>query len=228
MAPVLQPGGTGVCTTAGTACDWTQPARLRPDQVRATRHHHCTKEITMFQILRKKRVSIPLAVVAVLAVGGIAYAYWTTTGSGDATGTTGTNSAMTVAQNGVVSAMTPGSPAQAVDYTITNPAATPQYVTTVSIAKVSVTYTSAAGAGTGTTAANHPAGMAAVVCTTADFAVVQPDAVGLDLPAGGTAFTRVAGTTYQGRLSGTVQMLNTASNQDDCKNTTINLTITAA
>jgi hypothetical protein len=228
MAPVLQPGGTGVCTPAGAACGQTEPTRLRPEQVCATRQHHCTKEIFMFQILRKKRVSIPLAVVAVLAVGGIAYAYWTTTGSGAATGTTGTSTAMTVAQNGVVSGMTPGSPAQAVDYTITNTADTPQYVTTVTVAKTSVTYTSAAGAGTGTTALDHPAGMAAVLCTTGDFAVVQPDAIGLDLPAGDTAFTRVAGTTYQGRLSGTVQMLNTTSDQDDCKNTTINLTITAA
>jgi hypothetical protein len=181
----------------------------------------------MFRILRKKRVSIPLAIVAVLAVGGIAYAYWTTTGGGVAAGTTGTSTAMTIAQNGVVSGLTPGSTAQAVNYTISNGAGTPQYVTTVTITKTSVNYISAAGAGTGTTALNHPAGMAAVVCTTDDFVLVQPDLVGLDLPVGATAFTRVSGTTYQGRLSGTVQMLNTALNQDDCKNTTINLAIAA-
>lgn len=185
----------------------------------------------MFQILRKKRVSIPLAVVAVLAVGGIAYAYWTTTGSGDATGTTGTNTAMTITQDGVVTAMTPGSAAQAVNYTIANSADTPQYVTTVTISKTNVTYINAAGAGNGTTAINHPAGMVAVLCTTADFDLVQPDAVGLDLPVGNTSFTRVSGTgtgsTYLNKLSGTVQMLNTTSNQDDCKNTTINLSIAA-
>ncbi|NEA31749.1 hypothetical protein [Streptomyces sp. SID13031] len=182
----------------------------------------------MFKILRKKRVAIPLAVFSVLAVSSIAYAFWTTSGNGDAAGTTGTGTAMTIAQNGVVSGLTPGSTAQAVDYTITNTADTPQYITSVTITKTSVNYLNAAGAGTGTTAANHPAGAVAVVCTTADFTLVQPSAVGLDLPAGDTAFTRDAGTTYLGRLSGTVQMLNTASNQDDCKNTTINLTITAA
>jgi hypothetical protein len=228
MAPVLQLGGTGVRTHAGTACDQTDQTRLRPEQVCATRRHHCTKEISMFQILRKKRVSIPLAVVGVLAIGGIAYAYWTTSGTGSATGTTGTSTALTVTQTGVVSGMTPGSPAQAVNYTINNTATTPQYVTTVTIAMARVSYTSAAGAGTGTTALDHPLGMTAVLCTVDDFEVVQPAAVGLDLPVGISAFTRVAGTTYGGKLSGTVQMLNTLANQDDCKNTTINLTITAA
>jgi hypothetical protein len=183
----------------------------------------------MFQVLRKKRVSIPLAVVGVLAIGGIAYAFWTTTGSGTATGTTGTNTALTITQDGAVTAMTPGSDPQPVNYTIHNGAdtATPQYVTTVTITKARVSYTNAAGAGTGITLLDHPAGMTALGCTTADFAVGPPDAVGLDLPGGATAFTRDALTTYQGRLSGTVQMLNTALNQDGCKNTTINLTITA-
>ncbi|TCO51094.1 hypothetical protein EV646_10176 [Kribbella antiqua] len=182
----------------------------------------------MFKILRKKRVFIPLAALAVLAVSGIAYAFWTTSGEGDATGTTGTSTAMTVTQNGVVSGMTPGSAAQPVNYTITNTASTPQYITSVTITKASVTYINASGTGTGTTAADHAAGAVAEVCTTADFAVVQPSAVGLDLPNGDSAFTRDAATTYQGRLSGTVQLRNTTSNQDDCKNTTINLTITAA
>ncbi|MEU4391480.1 hypothetical protein [Kribbella sp. NPDC023855] len=181
----------------------------------------------MFPILRKKRVSIPLAVVTVVSLAGIAYAYWTTTGQGEGKGTTGTSTALTVVQVGVVSGMTPGSLAQPVNYTITNTADTPQYLTSVTIAKVSVTYMNLAGAGTGTTAADHPAGAIAAVCTVADFAVVQPAAVGMDLAPGSVTFTREA-TSYGGRLSGTVAMVNTTVNQDDCKNTTINLTITAA
>jgi hypothetical protein len=185
----------------------------------------------MFQILRKKRVSIPLAVVAVLAIGGIAFAYWTTTGSGDATGTTGTNTALTITQDGTVTAMTPGSAAQAVNYTIHNSATTPQYVTTVTIAFVSVNYTSIALPGTGTTATDHPAGMLAVGCSAADFTLVGPDAVGLDLPADvagvGTSFTRVDGTTYQHKLSGTIAMVNSETNQDGCKGTTVHLSMTA-
>ncbi|TDW93148.1 hypothetical protein EV137_0420 [Kribbella pratensis] len=182
----------------------------------------------MFKVLRKKRVAIPVAVFAVLAISGIAYAFWTTTGEGTAKGSTGTSTAMTITQDGTVTAMTPGSAAQPVNYTINNTASTPQYITTVTITKASVTYIGAAGAGTGTTAADHPAGAVAAVCTTGDFAVVQPDPVGLDLPVGPTAFTRSLTTTYQNKLSGTVAMINSASNQDDCKNTTLNLTITAA
>jgi hypothetical protein len=169
----------------------------------------------MFQILRKKRVSIPLAVVAVLAVGGIAYAYWTTTGSGTATGTTGTNTALTITQDGTVTAMTPGSAAQAVNYTIANGASTPQYVTTVTIAVTGVTVTG-----------SDPE-TAAVGCSADDFSLVQPTAVGLDLPVGDTSFTQVASTTYQNRLSGTVRMLNTTANQDGCKNTTVHFSMTA-
>ena len=170
----------------------------------------------------KKTIAIG-AVSAALAVSasGAAYAYWTTTGSGTATSTTGTNTALSVAQNGVISGMTPGGTAQEVNYTITNSAATPQYATTVTIGKVSVNYINAAGTGSGTTAANHPAGAVAETCTVGDFTVVQPDALGVDLAPGTTAFTRLTA-----KKSGTIAMVNSGSNQDDCKNTTVNLSFT--
>jgi hypothetical protein len=170
----------------------------------------------------KKTIAIG-AVSAALAVSasGAAYAYWTTTGSGSATSTTGTSTALSVAQNGTISGMTPGGVAQDVNYTITNSTATPQYATTVTINKVSVNYINAAGTGSGATAANHAAGAVAETCTVADFTVVQPDALGVDLPSGATAFTRVTA-----KKSGTISMVNSGSNQDDCKNTTVNLSFT--
>ena len=158
-----------------------------------------------------------------LSVSGAAYAYWTTTGSGTATSTTGTNVSLSVAQNGTVSGMVPGGVAQAVNYTITNSASTPQYASAVTINKVSVRYINAAGAGSGTTAGDHPAGMIAVSCTTADFAIVQPDALNRDLAAGPSVFTRLSA-----EKSGTIAMLNTGSNQDDCKDTTVALSFTVA
>jgi asparagine N-glycosylation enzyme membrane subunit Stt3 len=172
---------------------------------------------------KKTKVAIASSALLLLSVSSTAYAYWTTTGSGTATATTGTNIALTVTQDGSVTGLVPGGTAQAVNYTINNSASTPQYATTVTINKASVTYTNAAGTGTGSTALDHPAGMTAITCTTADFDVVQPDSLATDLAPGNTSFTRLTG-----KKSGTIAMLNTASNQDDCKNTTVNLSFTIA
>ena len=177
----------------------------------------------MRRLNKKTKVAIASSAVLLLSVSGTAYAYWTTTGSGTATATTGTNVALTVAQDGTVTGLVPGGAAQAVNYTITNSASTPQYATTVTIGIASVTYTNAAGAGTGVTALDHPAGMVAVSCAASDFTLVQPDALGVDLPAGTSSFTRLTP-----KKSGTIAMDNEAYNQDDCKNTTVNLTFTVA
>lgn len=176
----------------------------------------------MGRLNKKTMISVGSAALA-LSISGAAYAYWTTTGTGTATATTGTNVALSVAQDGTVSGLVPGGTAQAVNYTITNSASTPQYATTVTIGKVSVVYINAAGAGTGTTAADHPAGATAVTCTVADFTLVQPDPLNTDLAAGTTSFTRL--TT---KKSGTIAMENTSANQDDCKNTRVNLSFTVA
>ena len=69
----------------------------------------------------KRRKLVAATVVAILALGGAAFAYWTTSGTGGATATTGTSSAVTVTQVGTVSGLVPGSAAQAVDYKINNP-----------------------------------------------------------------------------------------------------------
>lgn len=172
----------------------------------------------MARLTKKTSIIAAGSAAVALSISGAAYAYWTTTGSGTASATTGSNVALTVTQDGTVTGLVPGGTAAAVNYTITNGASTNQYATTVTINKVSVNYINPAGAGNGTTALNHPAGFAAVTCTVADFDVVQPDPLNTDLTPGTHAYTR-SGTPK----SGTVALLNTGSNQDDCKNTTINL-----
>ena len=89
----------------------------------------------MFKMNRKR--GIAFVGVIVLAISGAAYAYWTTTGGGTATATTGTDSGVTVTQNGTITALAPGSAAQAVDFTIHNPISTNQFVHSVTIAVVS-------------------------------------------------------------------------------------------
>jgi len=91
----------------------------------------------------KKRISLVAGTVAVVLAGaGVAVAYWTTTGTGTGTGTTGTNTALTIAQNSTPTGLVPGGVAQAVDFTVTNPAPSDVQVTAVVI---TVTSTSNAG-----------------------------------------------------------------------------------
>ena len=62
----------------------------------------------------KKSRFVALAVLALaLAVGGIAFAYWTQGGSGSGGATAGTTTAITVNQTGAPTGLYPGGPAQA-------------------------------------------------------------------------------------------------------------------
>jgi hypothetical protein len=151
----------------------------------------------------KRRKVMAATFVALLAITASAIAYWTTTGSGTGSATTGAGSAVTVTQVGTVTGLVPGGTAQAVDFTVTNPKSTPQYVTTVSYSIASI---------------QTSPGVAAVGCSAADFTLVQPSAISTDLAAGVTTFSPSGAT---------LAMKDTGSNQDGCKNVTVNLTFAA-
>jgi hypothetical protein len=173
--------------------------------------------------LTRKTVAITAGTVLLLSGAGAAYAYWTTTGSGAGSATTAASlAAVTVTQNGTVTAMAPGSAIQDVNFTINNGATTKQYVTNVVTAFAGATYVAAAGSGTGSTWVNHGAGALAPGCTTASFTITQP-IMGIDIAAGSTAFTQT-GPQKAARIT----MLNLPSNQDDCKGTTIALSFTVS
>jgi len=156
----------------------------------------------MFSRFSKKRVVVSSLVIFALAAGG-AYAYWTSTGTGTGSAAAGTSTAVTVAQVGTINDLKPGSAAQAVDYSITNSAATPQFIQSVSY---SIVVTKAAGA---------PAG----VCDNTDFTVTQdPTPVAADI---------APGTTSYSPSGATLAMVNKATNQDACKLATIAITFTA-
>src|SRR5689334_20627842 len=88
----------------------------------------------MRRLIFGRKGVVGLAVLAVVAVAAIgAYAYWTTSGSGDGSAATGTTADVTVTQVGTVSALRPGGSAQAVNFKITNPQSTKQYVGSVTV-----------------------------------------------------------------------------------------------
>jgi hypothetical protein len=164
------------------------------------------KRITGF----KKRTWVLIALGAVIAAVASmgAYAYWTASGSGDGTAATGTVTAgITVNQTSVISGLYPGGSAQGLSGNFSNANSGPSYVTSVTASLASV------DPGPVTVDAGHP------VCTTADFQLNNPTtAVGQDINPG----------LPNGSWSGpSVQLLDTAANQDSCKSATLHIHYTS-
>lgn len=140
--------------------------------------------------------------IAVLGSGVGAYAYWTTGGTGTGSAATGTNTAVTVTQVGTPAALVPGGAASPIDFKITNPASTKQYVTSVTVG-----ITVPPGSGPGPS------------CTTNDFTLVQPTAINADLPNGDTTYSPSGAS---------LALKNLSTNQDNCKSAAVTLSFTAA
>jgi hypothetical protein len=157
----------------------------------------------MSTFTRRRKVAAA-TIVALLAFAGAAFAYWTTTGSGTGSATTGASAAVTVTQTGSITGLVPGGAAQPVDFTITNPKTTKQFVTSVTYSIASI---------------KNGGGTAATGCSSADFTLVQPTAINSDLIAGDTAFSP---------SHATIAMIDSATDQDGCQNVTVNLSFTAA
>lgn len=154
-----------------------------------------------------KRITKRSSIIAVTAAftlvvgGGVAFAYWSTSGSGTAeAAVAATAGTLTVTQDGSIGGLYPGGPAQDVNVIVTNATDADLSFSDVTVA---VTSTSA---GTG--------------CTAADFDFVDTAYAGEIVPANSS--TAVITPKR-------IQMLNrTSVNQDACKNATITLSLTAS
>jgi hypothetical protein len=146
----------------------------------------------------KKRKILPVAIalVAVIAVSGVAYAYWTAGGTGPGSATAGDVSTLTVNQTNTITGLYPGGPAQTLTGDFTNP-------NTYSVFAGHVTAT--VGSVTG-----NPG-----TCPLTDFVVGGTANVSALIPAGAN----------KGAWTGlTIQLSETGVNQDGCKNATVHLT----
>ena len=152
-----------------------------------------------------RKSKLILAGIATIAItGGSAIAYWTTGGTGTGSAAVGTSTAVLVTQDGTILALTPGSTPQAINFKINNTTATNQTVTSVVVAITGVT---------------GPNISVAFPCAPGDFDLVQPTATYGDLTPGVHPYSPSGAT---------LQLLNTASNQDGCKNATVALSIVAS
>jgi hypothetical protein len=157
--------------------------------------------------LTRKRVLAAGCVIGVVAFAAVAFAYWTTSGSGSGSATAGTDAGVTVAGN-PGDGIYPGGDVP-VTTTITNSSSTQaQYVTNLHVA-ISI---DATHAGNGCDASwftykadSEPSGDS------------NPHTVALDTEIAASGSHQVLGKVF---------MANTATNQDACKNATINLAYT--
>jgi ABC-type glycerol-3-phosphate transport system substrate-binding protein len=155
----------------------------------------------MFRKLNRKTLAI--GAVLLLAAAG-AYAYWTSGGTGSGSAATGTTTGITVTQTTTPTGLVPGGPTKPLAGKFNNTNDGPVRVNQVNATISSVT-------GPNITGPNP--------CTAADYQLNGfPVTVGVDVPSG----------TAVGDWSGaSIQMLNTASNQDGCKGATVNIAYTS-
>jgi hypothetical protein len=149
--------------------------------------------------LIKKRTVAVLGAVAVLAVAGIAIAYWTTTGSGSGSGAVATSNGTLVLHGTISGELSPGA-SSAVAYTADNANSSSEQVGTVK-AVVSI---DEEHANKGCLASDF------TIADTAENQVIAAKASGVALA-----------------HAGSIAMADTAANQDACKGATISLALTS-
>lgn len=152
---------------------------------------------------RKKRIIISVLAVLTLSGAGVAFAYWTSGGTGSGQATTGSSTALTITSEDAVGTIAPGNAGQTVDFTVTNPGPGVQSLTNVTVAMAGPTGTPWV----------PPTG-----CLIADYTVAITTAPTYGaIPVSGTR----TGTA-------TVTLANTTANQDACQGQAVPLHFVAS
>lgn len=151
---------------------------------------------------RRRPAIIALITLGSLVIGGTAaYAYWTTTGTGSGTATTGNNSPVVVNQAALANSLAPGVAAQTLGGTFNNPNPGAVQLTGVQVASVTTNKTG---------------------CTAADYSITGTGTVGNSgvVPSG----------TNVGSWTGLQIAFNNVSdrNQDACKDAIVTINYTAS
>lgn len=144
-------------------------------------------------IARKKRATIVAMTAILVLIGGVAFAYWTSSGAGTGHGTTGDGTEFTVSDDGVTGPdLTPGGPNQTIAFTVHNNGTGTQDLTSLTVIVADEN---------GDPWISNPVG-----CTAADYTLGTPTITYDQIPGGGS----ISGTV-------TLTMNDLPSNQDACK-----------
>ncbi|HXC79296.1 MAG TPA: hypothetical protein VNU19_19860 [Candidatus Acidoferrum sp.] len=155
--------------------------------------------------LTNKKFVIGVAVAAAIVAvgGGTALAYWTTTGNGTGSATTGTSSNFVVTSDAAVgNPLTPGGPTDTITFHVKNTNSGVQHLNAVAV-------TVANNDGTTWTAVSG--------CSASDYTIGTPVFTAGDI---------ASGTTVNGTV--TITMNNLGTPQDGCKNAAVPLYIVAS
>jgi hypothetical protein len=153
------------------------------------------------QLNRKRAAAVATGAALTFIVGGVAFAYWSTSGAGTGSAATGSVDPVVInATSPAVTGLYPGGPAQNVSGKFDNPNAGSVYINQVTVA-VAPGWSKQADA-------TKPA------CTALDFTITPPAA---------TAHEIVHGNGVSAWGPATIAMNNAATNQDNCKNVTVDL-----
>ena len=147
-----------------------------------------------------KRVILPI--IAVLAVAGVAAAYFTNLGSGTGTATVGSSSSVTL-HGAVASALFPGA-SSTVTFTVDNPSLGAEFVNTIHLASIAPD-------------AGHSGCSTTITGGNPDFTMPDVTASQGFAPGNGQAVT----------ATGTLTMRETGVNQDACQGATLTLNLTS-
>lgn len=151
------------------------------------------------KVIRKKRTLGVLGIIAVLAISGLAIAYWTTTGSGSGSGSVAASNGTLTLHGSISSALTPGGES-AVTFSADNAGTSSLQVGTVH-AVVSIDEEHA-NAG----------------CKASDFTIA--DTAENQVIAAGAKEVALA-------HNGSITMADTSGNQDACKGASISLELSS-
>lgn len=144
-------------------------------------------------IAAKKRATVVAMTAVLVLIGGLAFAYWTSSGEGTGEGTTGQGAEFTVAGGEATgTGLTPGGPNQTVPFTVTNTGTGTQNLSSVTVIVADEN---------GDPWESDPTG-----CTAADYTLGTPVITYGQIVGGGT----LGGTV-------TLTMNNRAADQDACK-----------
>jgi hypothetical protein len=155
-------------------------------------------------LTHKWKVGAVLA-VCLLAVASVAYAYWTTSGSGSGGATTAEPDASTINQTSTVDGLFPGGPAQALSGDFDNPNPGSIFVATIN-AEI--------------TAVSGPNITAGTPCAAADYQLNGfPVTVNAEISSGSGV------GSWSG---GSIKLLESGSNQNGCKAAAVTISYTVA
>ena len=180
---------------------------------------------------RKKLTFLAVLTVLVLGVDGVAIAYFLSTGQGTGSATTGSATPFVVASTpdtagDLVPNATIGTGViDTISYTVNNPSAGNQMLSSVVISIGNSTGSSPSATETNWTTGASP------TCNSSDFSV-GGQAIGDGATAGSGAYTAspnvdlAPGATYHGTV--TLQMIDNNANQNSCEGVTVPLFIAAS